>query len=186
MEDAEIMELYFSRSQDAVRQTEKKYGAFCRAIAENILRSREDSEECVGDTWLRAWQTIPPKRPESLRAYLACLTRSAAISRWRRDRAKKRGGADYLRSLDELGDCILAADNAAAVVDTIALRQVLDRFLTSLRPVDRRVFLQRYWYFCSVQQIAADNGLGQSAVKTSLHRSREKLRQLLEQEGISL
>lgn len=184
MEDKEIIELYFARSEDAIVQTARKYGDFCRSVAGNILRSDGDRDECVQDAYYRAWQTIPPERPVSLRAYLACLTRSISLSRWRREHAEKRGGRQFLLSLDELAECIASGEETAAV-DRLALTDALNHFLAELRPQDRRIFLQRYWYFRSVREIADDCGVGESAVKVSLHRSRLALRKLLEQEGIA-
>ena len=186
MEDTEIIDLYFARSEDAIVQTARKYGDFCRHIAGSILRSREDRDECVSEAYYKLWQTIPPEKPQSLRAYLASVTRSVSLTRWRREHAEKRGGGAFLRSLDELAECVPGADDTGAVADRLALKSALEQFLSALKPVDRRVFLQRYWYFRTVAEIANDCGLGESAVKVSLHRSREKLRKLLEQEGIVL
>ena len=147
MEDTQIIELYFARSEDAIAQTAAKYGGYLRMIAGGILPSREDREECVQDTYLRTWETIPPKRPLHLRAYLGCLTRTISISRWRAEHADKRGGKEYALSLDELAACIPAADDTAAVADRTVLADVLDRFLAGkegpahrkgARPYDER------------------------------------------------
>ena len=158
MEDTQIIELYFARSEDAIAQTANKYGGYLRMIAGSILPGREDRDECVQDTYLRTWETIPPQRPQYFRAWLGCLTRTISISRWRALHAKKRGGGEYALSLDELGDCIPASD------DTV----------------------QRYWYFRPVKQIARDCGVAEGSVKASLHRSRSVLRRMLEEEGIAL
>lgn len=184
MDDTEIIALFFARSEDAISRTAQKYGDYCRAIAGSILRSREDCDECLQDVWYRAWESIPPSKPQSLRAYLGCLTRNLAISRWRRERSKKRGGREFLLSLEELGDCVPAQDDPAAVLDRLALTQALRRFLAAQRETDRRIFLQRYWYFRSVREIAQSLGLTESSVKISLYRGRKALRRLLEQEGI--
>lgn len=186
MEDNEIIALYFARSEDAVARTAEKYGGLLRTVAGNILRNEQDRDECVQDAYLRAWETIPPTKPNSLGAYLACVTRSISLSHWRRDRAEKRGGQVLLRSLDELGDCVPAPDDTAAAADSVALAAALNRFLGKLRELDRRIFLQRYWYFCPVADIARCLGVGESRVKVSLHRSREALRVHLEREGITL
>lgn len=184
MEDTEIIELYFARSEDAISQTAKKYGGFLRMIAGGILRSAEDRDECVQDTYYRVWETVPPQRPQYFRAYLGCLTRTISISRWRAQHAAKRG--EYTLSLDELADCIPSQDGVEAVADRLTITQALDRFLAGRRPIDRRIFLQRYWYFRPVKQIAKDCGVSENSVKVSLYRSRNALRQLLEEEGIAL
>ena len=186
MEDREIIELYFARSEDAIAQTAKKYGGYLAMIAGGILSSAEDRDECVQDTYYRTWAAIPPQRPQYFRAWLGCLTRSISIDRWRAEHAKKRGGGEYALSLDELGDCIPASDDTAGVVDRVALSAVLDRFLAARRPIDRRIFLQRYWYFRPVKQIARDCGVAEGSVKASLYRSRSVLRRMLEEEGIAL
>ena len=187
MDDVRIIELYFARSEDAIRQTALKYGAYLRMIAGGILPGKEDREECVQDTYLRTWETIPPKRPQLLRTYLGCLTRTISISRWRAEHAAKRGGTEFSLSFDELGECIPASDDtAAAVADRVALTEVLDRFLAARRPIDRRIFLQRYWYFRSIKEIARDFAVAEGSVKASLHRSRGILRRMLEEEGIAL
>ena len=185
MEDTEIIALYFARSEDAIVQTARKYGDFCRMLAGNILRNASDRDECVQDAYYKAWQTIPPERPQSLRAYLACLTRSISLSRWRKEHAEKRGGKQYLLSLDELAECLPCSEDPAAIVDRLTLTDTLNRFLAGLPELDRRFFLQRYWYFRAVKEIAQDCGVGESRVKVSLHRSRKQLQQLLEQEGIT-
>lgn len=187
MDDLQIIDLYNARSEEAIVQTDRKYGRFCRAVSGRILSREQDREECVQDAYLQAWNSIPPEQPQSLRAYLACLTRNASISRWRREHAARRGGGELQLSLEELGDCIPAgADDPAEAADRLAISELLNRFLGALREPDRVFFLQRYWYFCSVREIAREAGVGESRVKGSLHRSREKLRRLLEQEGIWL
>ena len=186
MEDTQIIELYFARSEDAIAQTANKYGGYLRMIAGSILHGREDRDECVQDTYLRTWETIPPQRPQYFRAYLGCLVRTISISRWRALHAVKRGGGEYALSLDELGECVPASDDTAGVVDRVTLSAVLDRFLAARRPIDRRIFLQRYWYFRSIKQIAGDCGVAEGSVKASLYRSRSVLRRMLEEEGIAL
>jgi RNA polymerase sigma-70 factor (ECF subfamily) len=187
MDDLQIIELYNARSEEAIAQTDRKYGGFCRAVSGRILRREQDQEECVQDAYLRAWATIPPEMPRSLRAYLACLTRNVSISRWRSEHAEKRGGRELMLSLEELGDCVPAERNdPAQAADAQLLSEILNRFVGSLREADRKFFLQRYWYFCSIREIALGAGVGESRVKVSLYRSREKLRVLLEQEGIRL
>ena len=186
MEDTQIIELYFARSEDAITQTANKYGAYLRMIAGSVLSSREDRDECVQDTYLRTWETIPPERPRILRAWLGCLTRTISIDRWRAEHAGKRGGKEFALSYEELGECIPSPDDTDSVADRAVLTDALERFLAARRQVDRKIFLQRYWYFRPIKQIARDCEMAEGSVKASLHRSRQALRKLLEEEGIAL
>ena len=180
MEDREIIELYFARSEDAIAQTAKKYGGYLAMIAGSILSSAEDRDECVQDTYYRTWAAIPPQRPQYFRAWLGCLTRSISIDRWRAEHAKKRGGTQYILSLDELADCVPGSDETQRVADREVITGAIDRFLAARRPIDRRIFLQRYWYACPIAEIAQESGLREGAVKMRLSRMREKLRKHLE------
>ncbi len=184
MEDRQIVELYWRRSEAAIPETEMKYGGYCRAIAMHILASKEDSEECVNDTWLRAWNSMPPARPDRLRAFLGRITRNLSLDRYRLDTSKKRGGGQLELALDELCDC-LPDSRSGPDADEFALTQLLDRFLASLSGEARVIFLRRYWYMLSVREISDGMHIGESKVKMSLMRSRERLRALLEKEGFS-
>ena len=179
MDDKQIIELYFARSEAAIGESEKKYGVYCRTIAGNILTNRADAEECVSDTWLRAWDSIPPTRPERLGAFLGRITRNLALDRLRAEKRK-------CPIREELGECLTQGDPTASMVDRVVLTQVLDRFLEGLPPKKRRLFLRRYWYFASVQELARDFGMSQSSVKMTLLRLRRELKEQLEQEGIEL
>lgn len=183
MDDAAIIELYWARSESAVERTQEKYGARCQSIARNILRSESDSEECVNDTYLRAWESMPPERPAKLGAFLARITRNLALDRLKRRASQKRGGGQFELALSELEQCLPSAGDPA---DGLALRELLDRFLASLNTDARVIFLRRYWYMLSVEEIARGLGASRSKVKSSLMRSREKLRAMLEKEGITL
>ena len=188
MDDSAIVELYLSRSENAIDETAKKYGGYCMTVAENILHDRSDSEECVNDTYLRAWNSIPPHKPKMLGTFLGKITRNLAIGKYRGENAQKRGGGQVALALDELAECVTAdaVDPAEKVTDDIALRGAINRFLASLSDDARLIFMRRYWYLCSVAEIADDLGVGESRVKMSLLRSREKLRAFLEKEGIVL
>lgn len=187
MEDSKILDLFFARSEEAITQSKAKYGNYCRVIAENILRNHEDAMECLNDTWLSAWNTIPPKRPQVLSTYLGKLARNHALDSYRRDTAKKRGGAQVELVLEELEDCIASSRLLEEeVVDRNTLAPILDRFLGELPRNARILFLQRYWYLMSVKEIARQNNMGQSAVKMSLLRSREALKQVLRKEGLEV
>lgn len=183
MDDAAIIELYWARSERAIERTQEKYGARCRATAWNILRSHADSEECVNDTWLRAWDAMPPEWPEKLGAFLGRITRNLALDRLKKRESQKRGGGRFELALSELAECLPSGGDPA---DELALRELLDRFLASLSEDARVIFLRRYWYMLSVEEIARGLGASRSKVKSSLMRSREKLRAMLEKEGITL
>lgn len=187
MEDAQIIELFWARSENAIAEADARHGKYCRAVAYNILRSREDSEECVNDTWMNAWESMPPRRPSCLSAFLGKLTRNLALNRYKLLRADKRGGGQVTLALEELGECAASTrSEAEGVEDRELITAVLDDFLASLPRRDRMVFVRRYWYFSSVAEIAEDYRLGESNVKMILSRSREKLRRALEKEGVSV
>ena len=186
MDDEAIVDLYWARDQRAIAETEKSHGAACRAVARRILPSREDGEECLSDTWLRAWNSIPPQRPVFLRAFLAKITRNLALNRLEANGAEKRGGGEVPLALDELRDCLPGGDPGQQVPETLVLTQTLNRFLKELPEQQRVIFLRRYFYLCPVRDIAAGCGLSESAVKMSLLRARQTLKKLLEQEGVPL
>lgn len=186
MEDSRIIDLYWARSEEAIQQTDRKYGFYCRRIADNILRDTRDTEECISDTWLRAWNAMPPQRPERLRLFLGTITRNLALDRWRRDRIRRQSGGQVDLALAELEDCIAIGDGEEHWMEKMVLKDVLNRFLTDLPRENRIIFLRRYWYLCSVREIARGMGLSESKVKMSLMRSRNKLREMLGKETIGL
>ena len=183
MEDAAIIGLYWARDEGAISASDKKYGSLCRCLSQNILDSREDAEECVNDTWQRAWDTMPPQRPNSLRAYLVKIARNLSIDRWRAKRTeKRRGGLDVL--LSELEDCLPAPSDAEGLTEARETARVIDRWLSELPPADRTAFLRRYWYGQRVDEIAAQAGCSSNTMTKRLGRLRRGLRRVLEQEGI--
>ena len=185
MEDAAIIGLYWARDERAVAASEEKYGRLCRSLSQDILDSREDAEECVNDTWQRAWDTMPPQRPGSLRAYLARITRNLSIDRWRAKRAEKRGrGLDVL--LDELEECLPAAPSAEEISEARETARAVGRWLDTLPQADRTAFLRRYWYGQRVDQVARQAGCSPNSMAKRLGRLRNGLRKALEQEGISV
>ncbi len=184
MDDSEIIELYFQRSEEAVTQTASKYGKYCYQIAYHILSSREDSEESVNDTYLAAWNTMPPRRPTILSAFLGKLTRYISLDRWKKRSAQKRGGGQVALSLEELEECISGSNNPEKEVDRKELLRYLNRFLDALPETQRKVFVCRYWYLESIPEIAARFGFSESKVTAMLHRLREKLRARLQLEGL--
>ena len=183
MDDAKIIALYEARDEAAIAETQKKYDGYCHYIAERILPSREDAEECVNDAYHKAWNTIPPQKPESLASYIGMLTRQLSLNRYKLNHRKKRGEGTLPLILDELAECV-GDGGDMPTADDLALRDALDRFLRALPQRTRMVFLRRYWYFDSVAAIARRYGFGQSKVKMMLHRTRQSLRDYLEKEGI--
>lgn len=184
MEDSQIIDLYFARSEQAIQETQNRYGKFCYKIAWNILTNQEDTQECVNDTYLTVWRSIPPTRPSCLPAYLGKITRHIALDRWRRCRAEKRGGGEPQLALEELADCIPARDSAEDALLQKELSRALNAFLEGLPQGQRQLFVSRYWYLRSVAQLAEATGQSQSNVKTQLFRIRVRLKKYLEQEGI--
>ena len=185
MEDMQIIDLYWRRDESAIRETDVKYGPFCHKVAMNILRSIQDSEECVNDTYGRCWDTMPPQRPMSLRAYLGAIIRNLSISRYRANRARKRfGGAEVL--LSELGDCVPAPDNTEKVLEAEALSGYISDWLTGLDAESRALFIRRYWNGDEVKELAGELGVRPNALTKRLARLRESLRRSLEREGVSV
>lgn len=183
MEDRQIVDLYFARSDQAIAETERKYGGYCRAIARNILGSEQDTDECVSDAWLGAWNSIPPQNPQSLAAYVGKLTRHKAIDRLRERGRLKRGGDAVTLALEELDECVPARMGVEEEVLRRELGAAIRRFLAGLEKRERTVFLLRYWYLCPVAEIAARLGYTQGKVKSLLFRTRKKLRDYLEKEA---
>ena len=183
MNDQQIMDLYWARAEQAITESEHKYGAYCRSIAMNILSNRQDTEECVNDTWLRAWNAMPPQRPNLLAVFLGTITRNLSLDRWRKNQSKKRGGGQLEAVFSELEDCVSDGVSLEEHLDRDALTKLLDRFLDTLPQRDRCIFVRRYWYTDSIRDIALHYHMTQSAVKVNLHRNRNRLRTLLEQEG---
>lgn len=183
MDDQKILALYFARSEEAIRETDKKYGKYCRKLAYNILFDSQDSEECASDTFLQAWNSIPPKEPNPLKVYLGKITRNLALNRRDWQHTQKRGGGEVSVSLEELHECIPASADTEQTIDNRELVRVLNRFLEGLSPESRKVFLRRYWNLSPVKEIAAYYGLSESKVKMLLMRTRNRLKDYLEQEG---
>lgn len=184
MEDSEIIRLYLSRSEQAVTETDRKYGGYCYAIAYNILANREDSEESVSDTYLAAWNTIPPKRPNPLAPYLGRITRHLSIDAWRRRGAEKRGSGELPLALEELEECIGGGDDLQRRVEAQELLAWVQKFLQTLPERERRVFVCRYWYMDSVSDIARRFGTSPNNISTMLRRTRGKLSKAMQKEEL--
>ena len=186
MEDAQIIELYWQRDEDAIRCTDDKYGAFCHRIAMNILHSCQDSEECVNDAYGRCWDTMPPQRPRSLRAYLGVIIRNFSISRYRNAHALKRRGETELLLLSELEECVPAPESVQRTVEANALGELISDWLEGLETESRVLFIRRYWNGDAVKQLAEELGVRPNALTKRLHRLRESLRAYLEKEGVTV
>ena len=185
MEDHAIIELYWERAEDAISKTAAKYGGYCYTIAYNILSNNEDAEESVNDTWLAAWNTMPPRRPKLLAAFLGKMTRYISLDRWKNRTARKRGGGEVPLVLEELEECISGEDSVEKEYLQKEFAKSLNQFVEDLPDVERKVFLCRYWYMDSIETIAERFGFSESKVASMLHRTRGKLRKMLEQEGIA-
>ena len=185
MEDSKIIDLYFDRNESAIEETDRKYGTYCRSIAWNILQNREDSEECVSDTWLRAWNAMPPQRPGVLRQFLAKITRNLSLDRFRSSHAQKRGEGQVPLALEELKECVGTGDPATEAERKL-LETLIGQFLQTLSPRDRGVFLRRYFYMESHKDIAARYGMKEANVRLCLSRTRQKLVLFLREEDFPL
>lgn len=184
MDDLQIVALYHSRDARAIAETQKKYGAYCARIAGNILADERDAEEIVGDSWLALWNAIPPAKPAKLSPFLGRITRNLALNRYKARRTDKRGGGASTLSLDELDACIPDGKRIEAKVEEAELAERISAFLRTEPEEARKMFVLRYFYCESVESVAARLGVGQSKVKSALARTRKRLRQMLEKEGM--
>lgn len=184
MEDRKIVSLYWQRSEAAISETEAKYGGLCYSIALGVLHNREDSEECVNDTYVRAWNSIPPAEPDNLGAYVSKITRRLAIDKYRRATADKRS-VSTVSIYDELS-FVLPGETGEGAIESIAVKDALNRFLMSLPPNNRIIFMRRYWYMDSVRDIARTLHMTEPGVKLRLARMRKKLKSALAGEGVEV
>ncbi len=183
MEDNQIVELYWQRSEDAIPETAEKYGKYLHSISYRVLSDTEDAEECVNDSYVDAWNAMPPHRPSILSTFLGKITRRISIDRWRKKNAEKRGGGEITLALDELEECVSGSGSVEDEAERRELRAALNGFLLTLGESERKVFLCRYWYLEPVPVIAKRFAFSESKVTSMLHRTRGKLRTLLEKEG---
>lgn len=186
MEDEQILELYWQRSEDAIAETAVKYGTYCHSISYGILRNAEDAEECVTDTYLRTWNAIPPQRPKHLAAFLAKIVRNLSLSRYRKSMAKFRGGGELRLAFEELEHAIPSPHTVESVTAETELIRVLEQYLYKLSKEKRQVFLLRYWYLRSITEISVQMHISESKVRSMLFRVRKELKAYLEEEGICL
>lgn len=186
MKDHEIIGLYWERKENAISATAKKYGKYCYSISYNILHNNEDAEECVNDTYLSAWKSMPPQRPEPLSAYLGKITRNLSLNRFKYYTAKKRGHGQTELVLSELEDCIPAKTSVEQIVEEKTLVNSINNFLYALPEYKRNIFICRYWYLFSIRDIAEKYKMSETKISTLLFRMRNKLKLHLEKEGIYL
>lgn len=186
MEDRDIIQLYWDRDEGAIPATADKYGGYCAAIARNILDDGRDAEECVNDTWLAAWNAMPPHRPARLSTFLGKLTRNLSFNRYKARRADKRGSGQLPLVLDELGECVSGREDVEETVDRKELIRALDDFLTTLPRRSRDLFVRRYWYADPIAAIARRYGRTEGSVAMDLSRTRRKLKAYLTERGFDL
>jgi RNA polymerase sigma-70 factor (ECF subfamily) len=187
MQDEQIIELYFARNESAISETDIKYGRYCVTIANNILHSTEDSEECKNDTYMKTWNAIPPKKPDNLRAFIGRIARNLALDMYEKLHRRKRDVNSTEAILDELAEVIPDPNsNVEKISEDSELRDAINAFLGTLTEDNRKIFVRRYWYACTVEDIARDYSFSKSKVKMSLLRTREKLKEYLESEGINI
>ncbi len=185
-QDHEIIELFWARNEDAIIESDQKYGSFCRGIAMQILSSHEDACECVNDTWWRAWKTIPPERPRCLQAFFAKIVRNISFDFWRRQNAAKRGSGEMQLVLDELLQCVSDNNTPEKQMENAELGTCINAFLHTLPIRERNIFVRRYWLAESMKEIATRFQMKENAVRGSLFRSRQLLKAYLEKEEIYL
>ncbi len=186
MEDEKIVALYFERNENAIRESDAKYGSFLFSIAENILRDVEDSKECVNDTYLKAWNTIPPSRPKRLNVFLGRITRYTSIDRLRSKLAFRQSASGFTLALDELKEGTLQKDVIAEKIDADHLTALIEAFLDTLPVQEKNIFVGRYFYMDSIREIAHVTRFSESKIKSCLYRIRKELKTYLEKEGVSL
>ena len=186
MDDSKIIDLYWERSETAIIETSKKYSRYCHSISYNILRNNEDSEECVNDTYLRAWKAMPPKRPNCLTTFLGKITRNLSLDKYKQYNAEKRGLGQTESVLSELDEIVPSTSSVEQAIEENELTGALNHFLATLPKQKQIMFMQRYWYLMSIREIAEQADESESQVKSTLYRTRNSLKVFLEKEGILL
>lgn len=186
MEDKQIVEMFFERDEQALKIVEKKYGGLCFCIANNILHSESEAEECVNDTYLAAWDSIPPQKPNKLSAFLAKIVRNKALNRYERDNSIKRGGSELKLILSELNEDIASKNDTEELFDEHLITDIINNYLHSISKNKAAIFIQRYFWCFSVDKIAENTGRSYNSIVTSLHRMRNELKQKLKNGGVEL
>lgn len=186
MKDQEIIELYWKRDEAAISATADTYGKYCHCISYNILHNNEDADECVNDTWLNAWESIPPQKPNRLATYLGKITRNLSLNRYSLRTAQKRGMGQVELTLSELEECVPAQTDLEQIVDEMVLVDAIEAFLHAQPRTARSIFIGRYWYLYPIRELADAYRMSESKVVSLLFRMRNKLKLHLEKEGICL
>ena len=183
MEDNQIVDLYWERSETAIAETDKKYGRYCHYIAYQVLSDDEDAKEIVNDTYLKTWNTVPPNRPDPLKGYVGMISNQLALNRYDEKTAQKRGGGKLHLIYHELDECVADVDESEDMGESLALRDALNRFIWSLPQKTRRIFVRRYWYAAPLSEISEEFGMKENAVAMLMFRTRQKLKDFLVEEG---
>ncbi len=186
MEDHEICDLYWQRNEQAIAATHQKYGTWCKGIAHRILNNREETEECVSDTYMTVWNNIPPQRPTVFRSWLGKITRNLALTRYRKLTAAKRGGGETELALEELSYCVSGDESPENELAAREVVRVINGYLGGLSVTQRQIFMRRYWHMTPIRDIAQDFHMTESRVTSMLFRMRKQLREALEKEGVAL
>ena len=184
MDDNAIIELFFARSEQAIRELDGKYGKVCHSLSYNILHSRQDAEECVNDAYLGTWNAIPPARPNPLPAFLCKIVRNLSLMRYHADRTAKRGGGSYTVVLEELEGCLASPRTVEGDIEEQELVRLIEDFLETLSPENRVLLMRRYWFSNSYGEIAVQTGLSEKNVSVRLSRIRKQLRNYFEERGV--
>ena len=185
MEDEKIIELFFARSEQAIKELDSKYGKVCYNISYNILNNNLDAEECVNDAYLGTWNAIPPQKPNPLLAFVCKIVRNVSIMRHRTNTAMKRNSS-FDVAISEIEQCIASPETVEEALEAKSLARIIERFLDTLTEENRVIFMRRYWYMSSIKEIAADYKLSESDVKMTLYRARGELKKILEKEGVQV
>lgn len=183
MEDEQIVRLYWERKEAAIDETQSKYQNYLMSIAYHVLFDEEDSKESVNDTYLKAWNSMPPHKPNRLSCYLGKITREVSIDRYRRKNSQKRGGSEYALSLSELEECVSGESSPETQIELQLLADSISAYLRTLPEKKRNIFICRYYFLDSIKEIAAYQGASESKIKSSLHRIRMELKEYLKKEG---
>ena len=184
MDDDKIIEMFFKRDEKALAHTEDKYSLYCRSVAAHILNSKEDTEEALNDTWLAAWNAIPPHKPEHLKTFLAKLTRNISLNKVRSDKALKRGSAEVRVVFEEIEEWLTAEDDTECKISEQVTADSINDFLAGISETERNVFVRRYWYMQPISEIAEYHGFSESKVKSMLFRLRKRLYAKMKKEGL--
>lgn len=186
MDDKSIVQLYWDRDESAITESSRKYGAYCTSIARNILFNMADAEECVNDTWLHAWNAMPPHRPSVLSAFLGKITRNLSFDLYRKLHREKRGRNNIDAALDELAECVSGSEDTERLWEMNELKKEINRFVSSLTEEKRCMFILRYWYADSIGEIAERMGMNENNVSVTLARIRNKLKKYLIERGFDV